>query len=333
MSRFLDLVNERVVVYDGATGTYIQGLGLTADDFGGPDLEGCNEILSVTRPDVIADLHEAFFQVGSDVVETNSFGAFAVPLGEYGIPERAHEISLASARIAREVADGYGGLVAGSMGPGTKSPSLGQIRFAELRDAYEVMARGLLEGGVDLLIIETHFDLLAAKAAVIGARRAMAAARPRRCRIQVQVTMELTGTMLLGTEIGAALGRPRRAAARRLRPQLRHRPGRDARAPPPPVGQRPHAHLVPPQRGPAVGGRRPDALRPHARAAGRVPDPVRHRARRAGGRRLLRHDARAPAPAGGGGQGPDARAAAQPGPSPAPRRSSARCRSTRTPAS
>ncbi|MGH9111927.1 MAG: methionine synthase [Acidimicrobiales bacterium] len=205
MSRFLDLVNERVVVYDGATGTNLQELGLTADDFGGPQFEGCTDLLSVTRPDVIAELHESFFRVGSDVVETNSFGAFAVPLNEYGIPERAHEISFASARVAREVADGYRGFVAGSMGPGTKSPSLGQITFADLRDAYEVMARGLLEGGVDVLITETHFDLLAAKAAVIGARRAMAALG-RRVPIQLQVTMEQTGTMLLGSEIAAALG-------------------------------------------------------------------------------------------------------------------------------
>src|SRR5918995_1455744 len=164
MSPFIDLVNERVVVYDGATGTNLQELGLTAD----------------------------------------SFGAFAVPLNEYGIPDRAHEISLASARIARQVADGYQGFVAGSMGPGTKSPSLGQITFADLRDAYEVMARGLIEGVVDLLITETHFDLLAAKAAVIGARRAMAALG-RHVPIQLQVTMEQTGTMLLGTEIAAAL--------------------------------------------------------------------------------------------------------------------------------
>jgi 5-methyltetrahydrofolate--homocysteine methyltransferase len=204
MRGFLDLVHERVVVYDGAFGTYIQELGLTADDFGGPHFEGCNEILAVTRPHVIAEMHDAHFRAGADVVETASFGGFAVPLGEYGIPERAHEISLASARIAREVADGHGGLVAGSMGPGTKSPSLGQIPFTELRDAYEVMARGLIEGGVDLLICETHFDLLAAKAAVVGARRAMAA-QGRQVPIQLQVTMEQTGTMLLGTEIGAAL--------------------------------------------------------------------------------------------------------------------------------
>jgi 5-methyltetrahydrofolate--homocysteine methyltransferase len=204
MSRFLDLINERVVVYDGAFGTYVQELGLTADDFGGPHLEGCNEMLCLTRPDVIAGMHEAHFRAGADVVETASFGAFAVPLAEYGIPERTHEICLASARIAREVADGHGGFVAGSMGPGTKSPSLRQIPFTDLRDAYEVMAHGLLEGGADLLLPETHFDLLAAKAAVIGARRAMATLG-RHVPIQLQVTMEQTGTMLLGTEIAAAL--------------------------------------------------------------------------------------------------------------------------------
>src|SRR5688500_3497915 len=157
MSRFMDLVRERVVVYDGAFGTFVQTLGLTADDFGGPELEGCNEMLCITRPDVIRAMHENMFEAGADVVETASFGSFAVPLGEYGIPERAHELSLASARIAREVADGYDGLVAGSIGPGTKSPSLGQIGFVELRDAYQVMCEALIEGGVDVLITETHF--------------------------------------------------------------------------------------------------------------------------------------------------------------------------------
>jgi len=203
-SRYLDLVNERVVVYDGAFGTYVQTLGLGPDDFGGEALEGCNEMLCLTRPDVIAGMHEAFFQAGVDVVETASFGSFAIPLGEYDIADRAHELNVAAARIAREVADGYGGFVAGSIGPGTKFASLGQIRFAELRDAYEVQARGLLEGGVDVFLVETQFDLLGAKAAMIGCRRAMAAVG-REVPIQVQVTMEVTGTMLPGTEIGAAL--------------------------------------------------------------------------------------------------------------------------------
>jgi 5-methyltetrahydrofolate--homocysteine methyltransferase len=213
-SRYLDLVAQKVVTYDGAFGTYVQTLGLGPDDFGGDALEGCNELLVITRPDVIATMHEDFFKVGVDVVETATFGAFAVPLAEYGIAERTHEINLAAARIAREVADGHGGLVAGSMGPGTKFASLGQIRFAELRDAYEEQARGLLEGGVDLLLVETQFDLLGAKAGMIGCRRAMAAVG-REVPIQVQVTMELTGTMLPGTEIGAAL-----AALDAMRPDV-----------------------------------------------------------------------------------------------------------------
>ena len=208
-SSFLDLVAERVVVYDGATGTWLQTQDLSLDDYGGEALEGCTDYLGITRPDVIAALHTAYFEVGADVVETNTFGAFGVPLGEYGIADRSHEIALANARIAREVADGFSTpdrkrYVAGSLGPGTKSPSLSQIRFAELRDHYQVAGEALLEGGVDLFILETHFDLLAVKAAVIGVRRAMAKVG-REVPIQAQVTMELTGRMLVGTEIGAAL--------------------------------------------------------------------------------------------------------------------------------
>ena len=213
-SRYLDLIDERVVIYDGAFGTYMQEQGLTADDFGGPDLEGCNELLVLTRPDLITQMHEDFFAVGVDVIETATFGAFAVPLGEYGIAERTHEINLKAARLAREVADGHGGFVAGSIGPGTKFASLGQIRFAELRDAYEEQCRGLLEGGVDVLLVETQFDLLGAKAGIIAARRAMAATGVE-VPIQVQVTMELTGRMLPGTEIGAAL-----AALDAMRPDV-----------------------------------------------------------------------------------------------------------------
>ncbi|TMK89063.1 MAG: methionine synthase, partial [Actinobacteria bacterium] len=204
MHPYLEAARERVVVYDGATGTNLQERELSADDFGGPTLEGCNEVLVDTRPDVVADLHRSFFEVGSDVVETDTFGAFSVVLAEYGIADRAHELNVKAAQIAKEVASGFGGWVAGSMGPGTKLPSLGQIRFADLRDAYEVQARGLLEGGVDLLLVETCYDLLQAKAAMIACRRAMAAAG-RDVPLQVQVTMETTGRMLVGTEIGAAL--------------------------------------------------------------------------------------------------------------------------------
>ncbi|HET8931146.1 MAG TPA: methionine synthase [Acidimicrobiales bacterium] len=209
MSDFLDLIAQRVVVYDGATGTWLQEQQLTADDFGGDALEGCNEYLGITRPDVVRALHAAYFEVGADVVETNTFGSFAIPLGEYDLADRAHEITLANTRLAREVADDFSTadrrrFIAGSMGPGTKFASLGQIPFANLRDAYEVQADALISGGVDVLIIETQFDLLGLKAAIIGARRAMAT-QGRSVPIQAQVTIELTGRMLPGTEIGAAL--------------------------------------------------------------------------------------------------------------------------------
>ena len=209
MTSYLDTLSERVIVFDGATGTNLQLAALGPDDFGGAQLEGCNEVLVSTRPDVVAELHRSFLEVGVDVVETDSFGAFPTVLAEYGIADRSHELNVAAARLAREVADGYARpdrprWVAGSIGPGTRFPSLGQIRLAELRDAYEVQARGLLEGGVDLFVIETVFDLLQAKAAIIACRRAMAALG-REVPVQVQVTMELTGRMLPGTEIGAAL--------------------------------------------------------------------------------------------------------------------------------
>jgi 5-methyltetrahydrofolate--homocysteine methyltransferase len=207
--RYLDAIAERVVIYDGAFGTYVQGLDLTEDDFGGTSLEGCNEMLCLTRPDVIAAMHAAFLDVGVDAIETASFGSFAPVLAEYGIADKAYELNEAAARIARGVADDFASdgrtrFVAGSIGPGTKLPSLGQIRFADLRDVYEVQARGLLDGGVDLLIVETCYDLLQAKAAVIACRRAMQATG-RDVPLQVQVTMETTGRMLVGSEIGAAL--------------------------------------------------------------------------------------------------------------------------------
>jgi len=211
MSSFLGAVDSgSVVIFDGAGGTSLQQFGLSLDDFGGPEFEGCNELLNIRRPDVVASIHRSFFDADVDVTETNTFGAFAVPLAEYGIADRAYELAAAGAAIAREVtdecmaADGRQRWVAGSMGPGTKFASLGQIRYAELRDAYEVEAAGLLDGGCDLLLIETQFDLLGAKAAINGARRAMAHSG-RGVPLQVQVTIELTGRMLAGTEIGAAL--------------------------------------------------------------------------------------------------------------------------------
>src|SRR3954452_11271028 len=148
---YLDAARERVLIYDGAFGTYMQQQGLTADDFGGPALEGCNEMLVLTRPDLVAQMHDDFFRVGVDVVETATFGAFGIPLGEYGIADKTYEINLKAAQLAKEVAAEYSTpdkprFVSGSIGPGTKFASLGQVRFAELRDLYEEQAKGLIDG-------------------------------------------------------------------------------------------------------------------------------------------------------------------------------------------
>jgi 5-methyltetrahydrofolate--homocysteine methyltransferase len=205
---YLEAVRERVIVFDGAFGTFVQDLDLGADDFGGASLEGCNEMLCLTRPDVIESMHAAFLDAGVDAIETASFGSFSTVLTEYDIPEKAYELNVAAASIARRVADRYESdgrprYVAGSIGPGTKLPSLGHIGFIELRDAYEEQARGLIDGGADLFLIETCMDLLQIKAAMQGCRNAMKACG-RELPIQVQVTMETTGRMLVGTEIGAA---------------------------------------------------------------------------------------------------------------------------------
>ena len=153
---YLQAVNDRVSVFDGAFGTFVQDLDLGPDDFGGAALEGCNEMLCLTRPDVIRSMHDAFLQVGVDAIETASFGSFSTVLTEYEIPEKSYELNVAAASLAREMAssyeaDGRTRFVAGSMGPGTKLPSLGHIGFAELRDSYVEQARGLLDGGSDLL--------------------------------------------------------------------------------------------------------------------------------------------------------------------------------------
>jgi 5-methyltetrahydrofolate--homocysteine methyltransferase len=196
-----------VLVADGAMGTMLQAHELDPGDFQGH--EGCNEILNVTRPDIVQAIHDAYLAAGADCVETNSFGANFTALSEYGIADRVYELSLASARLAREVADGYATpdrprWVLGSMGPGTKLPTLGHVPYAVVRDAYQRCAEGLIEGGADALIIETAQDLLQAKAAIIGAKRARAALGVD-VPLIASVTVETTGTMLLGSEIGAAL--------------------------------------------------------------------------------------------------------------------------------
>jgi 5-methyltetrahydrofolate--homocysteine methyltransferase len=203
----LQALQERVLVADGAVGTMLQAYDLTLDDFEGH--EGCNEVLNATRPDVVRGVHDAYFSVGCDLVETNTFGANLANLGEYGISARIHELAESGARLARAVADGWSTpdhprWVIGSVGPGTKLPTLGHVTYAALRDAYHVQVDGMMHGGVDAVLVETSQDLLQTKAAINGARRAFAAAGFK-LPLFVQVTVETTGTMLLGSEIGAAL--------------------------------------------------------------------------------------------------------------------------------
>jgi 5-methyltetrahydrofolate--homocysteine methyltransferase len=199
---------ERVVVADGAMGTMLQASDATIEDFRGH--EGCNEVLNVTRPDIIREVHRAYLAAGADCVTTNTFGSNLGNLSEYGIGDQIAELSQAGARLAREAADeftardGVTRWVLGSIGPGTKLPTLGHVTFRELRDSYFENAAGLLRGGADALIIETCPDLLQAKAAIIGSKRAVADVAPHALVI-VQLTIETTGTMLLGSEIGAAL--------------------------------------------------------------------------------------------------------------------------------
>ncbi|MFD6495722.1 methionine synthase [Streptomyces sp. NPDC059944] len=203
-----EALSTRVVVADGAMGTMLQAQDPTLEDF--ENLEGCNEILNVTRPDIVRSVHEAYFEVGVDCVETNTFGANHSALAEYDIPERVHELSEAGARIAREVADEFGARdgrqrwVLGSIGPGTKLPTLGHVAYGTLRDGFQANVEGLLAGGADALIVETTQDLLQTKSSILGAHRAMEATGVQ-VPLLVSMAFETTGTMLLGSEIGAAL--------------------------------------------------------------------------------------------------------------------------------
>jgi len=205
----LDAVNHRVVIADGAMGTMLQGQDLSLEqDFQG--LEGCNEILNDTRPDVLADIHDAYFATGIDAVETNTFGANWSNLSDYGIDDRIEELANKGARIARERAeaaeetDGRMRWVLGSMGPGTKLPSLGHTTYEYLKQTFALQAEGLIDGGADAFLIETSQDLLQTKAAVNGCKQAIVS-KGVRLPIFVEVTVETTGTMLMGSEIGAAL--------------------------------------------------------------------------------------------------------------------------------
>src|SRR5438067_1388510 len=207
MPDFLQTVRERVVVYDGAMGTNIQRRNPTPDDFWGK--EGCNELLVLSRPDIIRDIHASFFKVGCDVIETNTFGATRIVLAEYDLQDKVTELNTAAVKLAREVAAQFSTpakprFVAGSIGPTTKSPSLGHICFGQMAETYTEQMVALINAGVDVMLIETSFDLLQTKSAIASAFDAMRATG-KRVPVTVQVTLEATGTMLLGTEIGAAL--------------------------------------------------------------------------------------------------------------------------------
>jgi 5-methyltetrahydrofolate--homocysteine methyltransferase len=207
MADFLQTVRERVVIYDGAMGTNIHRHNPTLDDYWGK--ENCNEILVLSRPDIIRDVHASFLRVGCDVIETDTFNGMSLVLDEFGFGDRVAEINIAAVKLAKDVAAQFSTkdkprFVAGSIGPSTKMPSLGHIGYEEMLKSYEEHAASLIEGGVDLLLIETCQDLLQAKIATIAALDAMKKAG-KRLPLQVQVTLQESGVMLLGTEIGAAL--------------------------------------------------------------------------------------------------------------------------------
>ena len=211
-SKFLDgalrrALAMRTVIADGAMGTMLQAADPSLEDFQGH--EGCNEILNVTRPDLVASVHEEYLRVGVDAIETNTFGANWANLAEYGIEDRIYELAFSGGEIARKAADKFSTIekprfVLGSLGPGTKLPSLGHTTYQKLKEAYYIASKGLVDSGSDALLIETTQDLLQAKAAVNGARQAITESA-RDVVLIAQVTVETTGTMLLGSEIGAAL--------------------------------------------------------------------------------------------------------------------------------
>jgi 5-methyltetrahydrofolate--homocysteine methyltransferase len=204
----MDALATRVVIADGAMGTELQERKPTLEDF--QNLEGCNEILNVTRPDIVRSVHDAYFEAGIDCIESNTFGANWSNLSDYGIEDRIEELAEVGARIARQSADGFTEKdsrprwVLGSMGPGTKLPSLGHVDYAFLRDTFKEQAVGLIKGGSDAFMVETSQDLLQTKAAINGCRLAILETGTR-LPIFVEVTVETTGTMLMGSEIGAAL--------------------------------------------------------------------------------------------------------------------------------
>ncbi|NNE66821.1 MAG: methionine synthase [Pyrinomonadaceae bacterium] len=207
--KFLDLLKEKIVVFDGAMGSSLQAQELSIDDWGGPEFENCSENLLYTKPEAIEKVHVGFLEAGVDVIETNSFGGSGVVLAEFGIEEKTYDVNKRAAEMAKRIALDFSTsdqtrFVAGSIGPGTKLPTLGHITYRDLKAAYVDQVRGLLDGGSDLLIVETCQDLLQTKAA-LAAIFDQFEERKTRLPVIAQVTIETFGTMLNGTEIGAAL--------------------------------------------------------------------------------------------------------------------------------
>src|ERR1700740_3501689 len=203
-----DLLSQRILVLDGAMGTMLQQRHLTADDFGGAVLEGCNENLVRTRPDVVLDIHRKYFDSGSDIVETNSFGSAPIVLAEYGLAQDALYLNRCAAELARQAADefatsGKPRFVGGSIGPTTKTITVtGGVTFEELREAYYIQAKGLVEGGVDLLLLETSQDTRNIKAALLAIQR-LSREIGQQVPFIISVTIEPMGSMLAGQTIEA----------------------------------------------------------------------------------------------------------------------------------
>jgi len=207
MSEFLDTIRTRTLLCDGGTGSRVQAMSLDVErDYLGQ--ENCTEILNKSRSDIVREIHRGYLQSGSDIVQTNSFGGSPITLAEFGLQDEAHWLNVRAAEIAREALDefkddGRKRFVLGSIGPGTRLPSLGHIDYQSIEDALTIQANGLITGGVDGILIETCQDLLQVKAAVNGAKRAMKELK-RDVAMMVQVTVETTGTLLVGSDISAA---------------------------------------------------------------------------------------------------------------------------------
>ena len=297
MRDYLDAISRHVVIYDGGMGATLEQFDLTQEDYGG--LQGkCHEALILNRPDVIEGVHSSMLEAGAEVIETDTFQGSRLKLEEWGLADYTVEINTKAAEIARKAA-GENRFVAGSIGPtgflpASEDPSLGQIRFRELVEVFAEQAAGLIDGGADLIIIETAQDILEVKAAVFGAREAFATTG-RTLPIHTSVSLLPNGgKMLLGTDISAVLDDARGAEGRRDRAELLDRPRGHARRDPLPRRVLPGPGRLHPQRRPAAAGaRRRDDLPRAARTAGRGAEGVRRALRRRHRRRLLRHDPRA----------------------------------------